>query len=184
MLLKAAKIDKQILRHLTYLPPETVQSFMDSCLIEEIVLTNEIEGVRSTRKEIGEALDILRETDENGRFYGLVRKYLMLRTRQRVDLSTCEDVRKLYDELVLDEVIAEDPKDAPDGRVFRKGPVSVVSPAQIEIHQGISPESKLVDAMSEALKLLGDESLRLSQGRQRSIFCSATSIPSTTETAE
>lgn len=129
---------------------------MDLCLIEEIVITNGIEGVRSTRKEIGEVLDGLREKDRKGRFFGLVRKYLMLRSNQAVPLASCQDVRKLYDELVLDEVIAENPKDAPDGDVFRKGPVSVVSPSQIEIHKGIEPEEKLIDVMSKALELLGN----------------------------
>lgn len=155
--LKAAKLDKEILAHLSYLPPEAIESYMDLCLIEEIVITNGIEGVRSTRKEIGEVLDGLREKDRKGRFFGLVRKYLMLRSNQAVPLASCQDVRKLYDELVLDEVIAENPKDAPDGDVFRKGPVSVVSPSQIEIHKGIEPEEKLIEVMPKALELLGND---------------------------
>lgn len=155
--LKAAKLDKEILTHLSYLPSEAVESYMDLCLIEEIVITNGIEGVRSTRKEIGEVLDGLRERDRDGRFHGLVRKYLMLSGGQDIPLATCQDVRKLYDELVLDEVIAENPKDAPDGSVFRKGPVSVVNPSQVEVHRGIEPEKKLIEAMSKALELLGSE---------------------------
>ena len=157
--LKAAKLDKEILAHLSYLPPEAVESYMDLCLIDEIVITNGIEGVRSTRKEIGEVLDRLRERDRKGRFHGLVRKYLMLRRGQVVPLETCQDVRKLFDELVLDEVVAEDPKDAPDGSIFRRGPVSVVNPSQIEVHRGIEPEEKLIDVMSKALELLGSEEM-------------------------
>lgn len=157
--LKAAKIDKQIFTFLSYLPPEAIQSYMDSCLIEEIVATNDIEGVRSTRKEIGEVLDGLKKRDKNGRFYGIVRKYLMLRKGQDIPFATCEDVRNLYDELVLDEVVAEDPKDAPDGKIFRKDSVSVVNSSQIEVHKGVMPEDRIIDIMTKALALLRNESI-------------------------
>lgn len=157
--IKAARIDKQILGYLSYLPQEAVQSYMDSCLIDEIVATNEIEGVRSTRKEISDALEELEKRDKKGRFFGIVRKYFMLRTGKAVPLSNCEDVRELYDELVLDEVIAEDPEDAPDGRIFRQGSVSVVNAAQIEVHKGLMPESRVIDVMSKGLDLLNDENI-------------------------
>lgn len=45
---------------------------MDKCLIDEIVLTNEIEGVHSTRREIDDPLEMLAEKDKTGRFLGIV----------------------------------------------------------------------------------------------------------------
>ena len=35
-------------------------------------------------------------------------------------IKNCNEIRKLYDELVLDDIIAYDPKDKPDGVIFRK----------------------------------------------------------------
>ena len=70
-LLEAAQIDKDILRLEAALPQRALDSYRDSCLIDEIVLTNEIEGVHSTRREIGEVLERLKQNDRRGRFFGI-----------------------------------------------------------------------------------------------------------------
>lgn len=80
-LLEAAQIDKDILRLEAALPQRALDSYRDSCLIDEIVLTNEIEGVHSTRREIGEVLERLKQNDRRGRFFGIVQKYALLQTR-------------------------------------------------------------------------------------------------------
>ena len=90
------------------------------CLIDEIVLTNKIEGVNSTRKEITEVLEKLSEKKSDRRFHGLVMKYSMLMDCASLKLDTCQDVRDIYNDLVLREVVEENPHDAPDGVIFRK----------------------------------------------------------------
>ena len=47
------------------LPDIAKEQYSRKCLIDEIVLTNKIEGVHSSRKEIGEVLDMLGERSEN-----------------------------------------------------------------------------------------------------------------------
>ena len=140
------------------LPGAATEQFFRRCLIDEIVLTNNIEGVRSTRKEILEILDELEEKSKGKRFYGLVNKYCMLIAKEKLSISTCQDVRKIYDELVLQEVEDEDPGNAPDGKWFRKDSVSIYSPSQKEIHKGVYPEEKIIQAMDNALAFLHDDS--------------------------
>ena len=65
-LLKSTKISFAWKPHF---PSEALDSYRDSCLIDEIVLTNEIEGVHSTRREIGEVLERLKQNDRRGRFF-------------------------------------------------------------------------------------------------------------------
>ena len=65
------------------LPGAATHQFARRCLIDEIVLTNSIEGVISTRKEIGDILDDLEAKSKSTRFYGLVQKYAMLMTKER-----------------------------------------------------------------------------------------------------
>lgn len=158
-MIEAAHLDKQILRLELSLPGRALDSYRDSCLIDEIVLTNEIEGVRSTRREIGEALERLRKNDRHGRFLGIVQKYALLQSREPIPLRTCADVRALYDDLVLREIEASDPTNAPDGELFRTGPVHVVDRAGIPIHDGIQPESRIQEELKRALATLGDDSL-------------------------
>lgn len=154
------KADKNIRSFRHALPGAAIDQFTSRCLVDEIVLTNDIEGVSSTRREIHEVLEKLEQKKPAPRFHGLVMMYAML-GRKDIDLRTCQDVRALYNELVLPEVIAEDPHDAPDGEIFRKGPVSVTSPAQKELHQGLLPENAIQSAMQYVLDLIHDESIDL-----------------------
>ena len=140
------------------LPGAALDQFARRCLIDEIVLTNGIEGVRSTRREISDILDEPRTRNRRRRFYGLVRNYQTLMKKESVSLESCQDIRKIYDELVLDEVRAENPKNIPDGRLFRKNSVSVYSPSQKEIHRGVYPESRIIEQMEQALAFLNGDS--------------------------
>lgn len=139
------------------LPEAAIRQFSKRCLIDEIVLTNSIEGVHSTRKEISDILDELESKSRGKRFYGLVKKYQMLMTKEELPLESCRDIRSIYNELVLSEVTEEDPGNAPDGQWFRKGPVSIYSPSQKEIHRGLYPEANIIQAMDGALQFLRDE---------------------------
>ena len=154
--LAAARLDKELYQLCLSLPGKAIESYQESNLIDEIVITNEIEGVQSTRREIGDALERLEKNDKHGRFHGLVQKYRMLSRREAIPTLTCEDVRSIYDDLVLDEVIRGNPNHAPDGTLFREGPVSVCDASGISIHQGVEPESKIVRSLQTALDLLNN----------------------------
>lgn len=140
------------------LPGVALEQFTTSCLIDEIVLTNNIEGVHSTRREID---SLLEGGGKSTRFYGLVQKYLMLRKGKTLEFKTCADIRAVYDELVLREVETDDPDNVPDGEIFRKGSVSVSSESQKELHRGLYPESSIISAAEKALAFLNDESVEL-----------------------
>lgn len=157
-LLEAAQIDKDILRLEAALPQRALDSYRDSCLIDEIVLTNEIEGVHSTRREIGEVLERLKQNDRRGRFFGIVQKYALLQTRPDIALRTCADVRDVYDDLVLAEVRISDPHNVPDGTYFRTKMMHAINEAGIPIHDGIEPEARIIEEMDQALDVLNDES--------------------------
>lgn len=157
--IRIQNIDKKVYSVCQVLPPAALKQFRNRCLVEEIVLTNNIEGVYSTRREIGELLEDLENRSRRNRFYGLVQKYVMLTRSPNLPLSSCQDIRNIYNDLVLPEVLEVDPEDAPDGEIFRKGPVSVENAAQKEIHRGLYPEAAILSAMDKALAILNDESI-------------------------
>lgn len=148
--------DKQVYAQVTQLPPIALQQFTRKCMIDEIVLTNDIEGVRSTRREIGDVLNDLQASDQKRRFVGLVNKYIMLQTRTEAIPKTCAEIRALYDDLVSSELAKGD---LPDGVYFRKGGVSVLSPTGKALHQGLLPEARIIEGMQQALLVLQDESI-------------------------
>lgn len=157
--IEASRLDKDILKLELALPERALANYRNSCLIDEIVITNEIEGVNSTRREIGQVLERLEKNDRHGRFLGIVQKYALLQARSAIPLKTCADVRALYDDLVLDEVKQSDPSNAPDGRYFRRSIMHVVDQAGIPIHDGIEPEERIIEEMTRALELLNYDAI-------------------------
>lgn len=139
----------------THLPNIAINSYIIKSLKDEIALTNEIEGVRSTRKEIEDAIDSIKN-DKSARFKGLVDKYFKLISNEIIPLNNCEDIRTIYDTLVLPEIEKEN---LPDGILFRKEPVQVVSATQKEKHRGIMPESKIIESLDLCLDFLKSDDI-------------------------
>ena len=148
------KNDKNLSKASLGLPPIALKYFLKRCLIDEIQITNEIEGVRSTKREIRALVDTKEKSKEKKRLYGLVQKYKLLLSDINFSLDTCEDIRTLYDEFVLAEVERENIKNIPDGKFFRKDMVEIISPSQKVIHKGVFPEEKIIDLLTKALNVL------------------------------
>ena len=155
LLVKIYKTINKINLLRTHLPNIAINSYIIKSLKDEIALTNEIEGVRSTRKEIEDAIDSIKN-DKNARFKGLVDKYFKLISNEIIPLNNCEDIRTIYDALVLPEIEKEN---LPDGILFRKEPVQVVSATQKEKHRGIMPESKIIESLDLCLDFLKSDDI-------------------------
>ena len=143
---KISKADKNIYALSSQLPSAAITQFAAKSLVDEIILTNDIEGVYSTRKEINLILNDVKKRNSRKRFEGLVAKYKML-SRTEISLNNCEDIRRIYDELVLSEVVEDDPDNMPDGVIFRKEIAEVTTSTQKVIHKGLYPEEKIPDYM-------------------------------------
>ena len=152
-------LDKDLTKKTKQLPENALRQFTVQSLIDEIKQTNDIENVYSTKKEIRETYKRIEKGVDKGRFKGLVSKYDKFNTNEEIRLETCQDIRTLYNELVLDEVVEEDKDNAPDGLFFRKDVVNVHAPTGKIIHTGLYPEDKIIDAMTKALKVLNDISI-------------------------
>ncbi|MDY3827611.1 MAG: Fic family protein [Clostridium sp.] len=150
------ELNHQLLMKVKSVPPIALKQYTKKCLIDEIKMTNEIEGVISTRKEINEILNDETHSTKNKRLYGLVKKYELL-MEEDIKLTNCKDIRELYDELALKEVIEENPKNHPDGSIFRADKVYVQSPTGKIIHNGIYPESEVITYMTNALNILNND---------------------------
>lgn len=139
------------------LPGRARTHYLDRMVIDEIQATNEIEQVRSTRKEITAAIKAVRAERpiDNKRFTEMVRLYLDIGNDEAESPQTLDDVRAVYDAVTAGEIRDED---APDGLRFRKGPVSIESGTKV-VHTGVVPESAIEDALT----------LMLSQGRDDSV---------------
>lgn len=142
------------------LPHIVIEWIINHILVEEIRMSNEIEGVSSTRKEIK---DLISQDPPKHykRLYGLVSKYLQLiNDEESIIIREPTDIRELYDKTMLKDVEKENPKNVPDGVIFRKDSVEVDSGGKA-IHTGLNPESLVIQTMTEALNILNNDQISL-----------------------
>ncbi len=156
------RLDKEVTNLASRLPDNALNQYLSNRLITEIELTNKIEGVHSSKKEINEALTILEEQSKDKgkevRFFGMVEKYNKLCRHELVDIASPKDIRTIYDELVLPEIISSH-GDQPEGELFRTGSASVYDQYDKPIHTGINTEAGIVQAVNQALYFLNNNAI-------------------------
>lgn len=140
------------------LPSIAINNFINKALVEGIMITNEIEGIRSTKKEVESAISIANNPTNNKaiRFEGLAKKYVKLMNDEHLSIKNCQEIRNLYDDIVLAEI---DHINKPDGQIFRKEAVSVYSSTQKEKHRGILPEANIIEMLNKGLELFDDNQI-------------------------
>lgn len=154
---KVLTLDKELWAYTTFVPEIALKDYKRTCLIDEIKMTNAIEGVHSTRKEINDILND--KSNSKKRLYGIVKKYQMLLEDEDINLKTCKDIRNLYDEITLFDIVNENKENEPDGEIFRNEIVYVFNDKQEIIHRGMNPESEIINAMSSCLSDLYNEDI-------------------------
>ncbi len=159
MSLRILQLDKVVSNIRRSLPSKALIQFTNKCLIDEIKLTNDIEGVYSTRKELSAVLNEMNKKGKKKRFYGLLKKYRMLTSDNEFPLNTSNDIREIYDDLVLKEVAEDCPDNIPDGEIFRKDMAEITTPTQKVIHRGAYPETKIIQLMEQALGILNQNEI-------------------------
>ena len=153
-------LNSQIIKKRTEVTTQLIRTWeLYDSFVEEIISSNEIEGVVSTRKEITELISI-EKPKEYKRFYGMVKKYedIFFQEKEFTPISDASKLRELYNDILLVDIQRENPDNIPDGVIFRKEIVNVVSSTKT-IHRGLYPESKIIDAMNSALSILNDNSI-------------------------
>ena len=106
------------------LPDVAKEQFYREQLYKAVVNTNEIEGVKTTRKEVSDALDaLLNQHSRQIRLFSTVRMYHDILSNSTLKIENLETIRKIYDELTEGEI--EKGNDL-DGALFRNNHVEIV----------------------------------------------------------
>lgn len=158
-IIKIYEVNNELNDMTKILPGIALNQYIKKCLIDEIVLTNEIEGVISTRRDINEILEDVKHTEEHKRLLGLVNKYMKLNSDEKLSIRNCQDIRDIYKELLWEEILNDDPENLPDGVYFRKNGVDVKSKFGKIIHEGIMPEDEINRMMTKSLDILNDNNI-------------------------
>lgn len=152
---KFYKTYEQFLYTVNTVPPVVLYQFTRLSIVEEVKSTNDIEGVHSTKKEIREIIE--KKGTHYHRLQSVVHQYLELLGEEEIKFDTCQDIRNFYDDFTHQEITRENPQNRLDGSLFRKEPVQIQAAAGKTIHQGLYPESRIIEALDQALRILHSE---------------------------
>lgn len=122
-------------------------------MVDEVVCSNDLEGVYSTKRQINDLLETIPSESrllEHKRFRELARLYLELSDSAHTLPRDPEDIRAIYDRVMVGEDLGDN---APDGELFRKEGVSVIGDGNRVVHTGLTPESRIVSAMGKMIAL-------------------------------
>lgn len=139
------------------LPPIGVKQYIQAKLIDELLSTNEIEGVRSTKSEMEDAIEIVVRKDiqkKNVRHLSLMRSYVSLLSETKDILETVKDIREIYNHLVQEEIKEEGNR--LDGRFFRKESVDVKTSTGKVVHKGVYPEQAIETHLANLISYLNE----------------------------
>ena len=152
---KFYKTYEQFLYTVNTVPPVVLYQFTRLSIVEEVKSTNDIEGVHSTKKEIREIIE--KKGTHYHRLQSVVHQYLELLGEEEIKFDTCQDIRNFYDDFTHQEIARENPQNRLDGSLFRKEPVQIEAATGKTIYQGLYPESRIIEALDQALRILHSE---------------------------
>ena len=150
---KVLRLERLISQHFRTMP-ETVQvALIRNLVAEEVVSTNRLEQVHSTRKQIIDLLDQKKRPgdDKPRRFLQLATLYENLSDPETRIPQSPEDIREIYDLLMCEEPLADE--DRPDGKLFRRRDIVVAGAGGRILHVGLHPK-KIRAALEQLLSLM------------------------------
>lgn len=146
---KVLRRERRVSSLMRSLPGIAGDEVLRSLVVDEVVNSNSIEDVHSTHRQIEEALQAFDGEDlKSKRFREFAKLYLNLVYGDYSAPETPQDIRDIYDKVMDGECL----ECAPDGEMFRKGPVSVVGGTK-EFHKGLLPEGAIIQAIEAMVDL-------------------------------
>ena len=140
------------------LPRTARGAFLRSLILDEVVCSNEMEGVHSTRKQVEVALEAGRAIHGNNvgaaeathaPFFELAQLYLGL-TGNPMPPQSLQEIRAIYDSVVKGSI---DEKDLVGGTLFRTGPVVIEKRGGRVVHRGVEPEARIEELLGDMISL-------------------------------
>lgn len=139
------------------LPGIAQNSYIQSLLTNEIQFSNEIEGVKTDRKEIGTIVDDLQNNNvpSQRRLVSTVKKYLDILNEPVIKIHNFADLRNIYDNLTAGEI--PDNK-LPDGEFFRDSPVRIGTSTQT-VHRPPLDEKKIKEKLYSLIEFMNNDDI-------------------------
>lgn len=130
---------RDILNLSNELPEVALNYCIREIMVNEIIKSNGIEGVHTTKKDVYDSMN----SNKKYRFSGIIKKYKQITENKIEKINSAEEIRKIYDEVFSEEIMIN-PENQLDGKLFRKGLVYVTDSSMKNVHLGDSNEDLIL----------------------------------------
>ena len=130
---------RDILNLSNKLPEVALNYCIREIMVNEIIKSNGIEGVHTTKKDVYDSMS----SNKKYRFSGIIKKYKQITENKIQKINSAEEIRKIYDEVFSEEIMIN-PENQLDGKLFRKGLVYVTDSSMKNVHLGDSNEDLIL----------------------------------------
>lgn len=142
--------ERKVSQLMSMIPGIAGDEVLRSLVFDEVISSNAIENIHSTRRQIEEALSgSSKRGAKEKRFREFAHLYLDMTFQTPSLPETPEDIRAIYDRVMSGEEL----DDEPDGELFRSGEV-YISDGLKSVHTGLFPEEQIVKAMEAMLAIV------------------------------
>ena len=130
---------RDILNLSNELPEVALNYCIREIMVNEIIKSNGIEGVHTTKKDVYDSMN----SNKKYRFSGIIKKYKQITENKIEKINSAEEIRKIHDEVFSEEIMIT-PENQLDGKLFRKGLVYVTDSSMKNVHLGDSNEELIL----------------------------------------
>lgn len=123
-------------------------------MVNEIIKTNGIEGVRTTKKDVYESMDSKKKT----RLSGIINKYNQIIENNIERIESPEEIKDLY-EYIFSQDILENPENRLDGKLFRKGRIHISNGLKT-VHIGDTSEEMIISHITDLVKFMNKNDIQ------------------------
>lgn len=157
---RVLRMERKVSLSLNSMPPVARGSLIRDLVINEVVSTNELENIHSTRRQINEVLEDAGGEGESlavRRFRELAKLYLGLSDPSVTVPQTLEDIRSVYDRVMAGEPLGK--SELPDGVLFRRERVEVIGRGGKVLHEGAYPEAAIEEGLTKMMQIASSEEM-------------------------
>lgn len=145
---------EKIKRLSSQLPGVANDQFYREQLYKAIISTNEIEGVKTERKEVSDAYEAVVKNDKKPlRLKSTLALYNDIMHSEKIDIHDLEDIREIYNQLTEGEV---DETEVPNGVLFREKIQDYI--VQVGNHIPPQTEAEISSLLLTWIKFINDHS--------------------------
>lgn len=145
------RAERRVSSLLNSLPSVAARAALRGLVLDEVVSTNAIEEIRSTKQQVNDALNASEKAPASTkRFREFATLYLGITDGTAQKPETPSDIRKIYDKVTQGEIPADK---LPDGELFRTQGVEIIQGGGRIVHRGLEPEEKIIDAIDLMLQI-------------------------------